>query len=110
MIKVYTYDDEKACIVERECETFGYPHCDSAGSTMYENTHFRTPAEAWDKLVRELEAGLSLGASARRDLRKRYDAVTTQLANDAERLVKAKAGREAFERETAKVAASESPR
>lgn len=97
-MKVYTYDYEAATVVERECEVFGYPHRDSAGAIQYSNRHFRTPREAWDKLIAELEAGLSLGASARNDARTRLERVTGELADAAERLVKAKSGLEDFTR------------
>jgi len=90
MIKVYTYDYHTACVVERECETFGYPNRCTNGETMYENSHFLTPREAWDKLVREIEAGMGLDASEREQARRRFDKATTALADAAERLVRLK--------------------
>lgn len=89
-MKVYTFDTEEPSVIERECEVFGYPNRDSAGKTQYENTHFRTFKEAAAYLVVELEAGMSLISANRAELRRRLQEVTDRLADDAERLVRAK--------------------
>lgn len=88
--KVYTYDYENVAVVERECATWGYPNKDSAGDTMYENTHFRTPLEAAEKLVRELEASMSIDVRGRRRALAEVDRVTKEIAETADRLVRAK--------------------
>lgn len=98
-MKVYTYDYANACVVERECEVFGYPHNDSSGAQQYVNTHFRTRLEAAEKLVSETQAGVSMCARRREDARARLDAVTVELADCAERLVKARDVLEDIERE-----------
>lgn len=74
-MKVYTYDYANACVVERECEVFGYPHNDSSGAQQYVNTHFRTRLEAAEKLVSETQAGVSMCARRREDARARLDAL-----------------------------------
>lgn len=91
MIVIYTYDFEKAVVIERTCEVFGYPNHDSSGATQYDdNTHFRTYDEALAKLQRKIEASLEIGARSRTDLRSKYERCTTMLADDAERLVAVK--------------------
>ena len=88
-MKGWTYDYKGECAVPYEAETFGYPHTTTTGDVQYENTHFRTEAEAWNKLFRELDAALGIGARERANVRARLDTITTQLADDAERLVRA---------------------
>jgi len=34
-----------------ECDVPGYPNRDANGEQMFENTHFATEGEAWEKLV-----------------------------------------------------------
>jgi hypothetical protein len=46
---------------------------DSDGRTICVNTHFATEAEAWDKVLREAAAGLSLSASEVRECRARLE-------------------------------------
>lgn len=88
-MKGFTWDREESTVVEYEAETFGYPHRTTNGETQYKNRHFRTEAEAWTALIGELKAGVSLGESARRDARKRFEKATIQLADAAEALVRA---------------------
>lgn len=91
-MKVYTYNYDTAEVVERECEAFGYPHACSNGETMFENTHFRTPAEARDALVSNIEAGLRLDADERSRARQAFEAATARLADTAEKLAKVRRG------------------
>ena len=39
-----------------QCEVFGYPHHTVDGHKMYENTHFLSREEAWEKIQRNIEA------------------------------------------------------
>ena len=98
-MKIYTFNYATASVGERECKEFGvglgWTAKDSAGATMYSNTHFRTHAEALAKLRREVEASLEMGARERQRLRQALADVTGELADvadrdagDAERLVK----------------------
>lgn len=52
------------------CEKPGWPNCTTDGETMYENTHFTEEAEAWEKLIVENRAGLSLDTARVEELRK----------------------------------------
>jgi hypothetical protein len=49
--------------VEVEAEIPSYPHRDSNGDSIYENTHFLRIEDAWERHLAEHRAGLSLGAS-----------------------------------------------
>lgn len=73
-MKVYTYDYDAAAVVETECEEFGHPHRDANGRQQYNNTHFRTAAEAHAKLLSELRAGMTLDV---RELERRRAAART---------------------------------
>lgn len=82
--------------IRQEVEKAGFPNLDADGETQYENTHFSDEATAWDALVRELEAGLSIDMKTVRrkidDLQKAKDSLTeTALLLD-----RAKHGREKF--------------
>jgi hypothetical protein len=94
---VFTYDFATTSVVERTCarrdpkKRDWYPGTDSAGATMYDNTHFATYDEALAKLRREVEASLEMGARERERIRKALANVTEELANDAEKLVKIRA-------------------
>lgn len=72
MHTVWTASDDRTSVVPVECEEPGYPHRDVHGVTMYENTHFLSEADAWDHLLRNAKAGLSL---ATRDLAARRSRV-----------------------------------
>ncbi len=87
----YRYDYDTATVVAVECEKRG-EGTDAHGRKQFLNTHFDTEREAWNQLVVEVEAGLSLGARARERTRDALAKITAELADDAERLVKAKAG------------------
>lgn len=65
---------------------------DEDGETICVNSHFKTEREAWAWLVRDAEAGLSLGARHLTQARETVRKITDELADDAVRLVKAKDG------------------
>ena len=52
---------------QRECESFGWPNCDSTGETMYNNVVFATEAEAWDSILRSVSAGVKLAGAHVKD-------------------------------------------
>ena len=91
VMKVYTYNYDTAEVVERECETFGYPHSCTNGERMFENSHFRTPREAWASLVSNLESGVLMDANDRALARRTFEEATVRLADTAEKLAKVKA-------------------
>ncbi len=93
----FKYDFKNATIKAVECEIAGYRAKDADGDTQYANTHFNSPAEAWDELEREIVAALSLGTGEREQTRDHLAEVTARLADDAERLVAMKANREKWE-------------
>lgn len=54
---------------------------DDLGRKQYDNTHFDTIAEAWERLLAETKAGLSLSAGRLRDLRKTIAGATQECAD-----------------------------
>lgn len=46
--------------VKVKCETFGWPNFDENGERMYDNSHWRSEAEAWAYLIRNLNAFVQL--------------------------------------------------
>jgi hypothetical protein len=90
----YTYDYRGTKIIAHECEKRGYPHKTASGETQYDNTFFDTELEAWEALLRETEAGLSLDTSARKQARANLEKITQQLADTAERLIVVREGLE----------------
>lgn len=60
--------------VEKQCETFGWPHLTIDGDEMFENTHFLKRDDAWESIRKDVEAYVWLEARAlenrRIDLRK----------------------------------------
>jgi hypothetical protein len=63
MITVWRGSDGDDAPVEMQCKVFGFPNRTSSGEQMYQNTHFRTEAEAWQSILRSAKAGLSLSNS-----------------------------------------------
>jgi len=59
-MKVYRGSDGDVEPVVMECEKFGYPNKTNTGEVMWDNTHFRTPGEAWKRILESVEAGVSL--------------------------------------------------
>ena len=62
VMKLWRINVEPAGVVLVECPRGRYPSKDADGHTVYDNTHFSTAAEAWDKVIAETSAGCSLAA------------------------------------------------
>lgn len=75
--------------VEVTCDVPGYPHRDDAGRKMYENTHFATEREAWDCILDNLKAGVSLSARALKRAEAEVERLRADLAEDAKHHVQA---------------------
>jgi hypothetical protein len=56
---------------------------DADGCTIYVNTHFKTEAEAWRRLMDEVEAGVSLAGSRVLEVRSRLLDANQYAANQA---------------------------
>lgn len=73
-IPVYTYDDD-GNIIEKRCETPGWPNVTHDGCVMYENTFSTDRAEVVEWAKRDLEAAVESArrsvTDAERDLEKR---------------------------------------
>ncbi|WP_376956440.1 hypothetical protein ABNQ39_00305 (plasmid) [Azospirillum sp. A26] len=76
-----------------ECEVPAYPNADADGCTIYENTHFLSEAEAWERVLAEHDAGLSLEARRVKNLRAELEAAEKSTATAA---ILATEAREAF--------------
>ena len=66
-MRLYRYDTASATVIETEGD--GWPGHDADGVQIFDNTHFKTKREAWDKMLRDAEAGVSLTARSVRDMR-----------------------------------------
>lgn len=76
---------------------FGFSHDDDS-QTMYENTHFRTPALAWEKTVSEANAGVWLSVAALKEAEKQVAKFKEDVVNAAKILTEARDGAEALAR------------
>ena len=81
-MKRWRADDSHPMPVQIECENRGYPHADADGQTQYENTHFDSEDEAWEKCRESAEAYVVLTARSVRQAEE-------QLANAREDAAKA---------------------
>ena len=59
-MKIYRGTDGDIEPIEMECDIFGYPNKTTNGETMFENTHFKTEAEAWKSILASVKAGIML--------------------------------------------------
>jgi len=59
MIRFYASDSLTAPEAV-ECAEVGYPNSDARGRVQYDNTHFDTEDEAWERLVSDAAAWVSL--------------------------------------------------
>ncbi|WP_297409241.1 hypothetical protein [uncultured Alistipes sp.] len=55
-LPVFTID--RWAVKEELCEEYGWPNTTHSGAIMYENTYFRTRAEAYAYLLKETKAGV----------------------------------------------------
>lgn len=76
-----------------ECEVPSHPHLDSEGCKIFSNTHFLSEAEAWERVLDEHDAGLSLEARKVKNLRADLEAAEKRTATAA---IYATEAREAF--------------
>ncbi len=78
----------------REVQGTAWPDNDSEGNQIYENSHYKTEAKAWDCVLRNAEAGVKLGAAMVVNCRQRLLEAEQRAAQDAVNYAKAKAGHE----------------
>lgn len=97
-MKVFKVDTRNTTVREVECETPGYPNKDVEGDVMYENTHFATAGEAWDRLESCCKAAVNLAGVHLAEIRAEEVTLTRDLANKTLSLLKAVEGRVEFER------------
>jgi len=80
-MKLWRADTKQLKPVLVVCPHGGYPADDADGISIYNNTHFSTEAEAWDRLKAEADAGVSLAASDISEARSRLDKAHLRAAN-----------------------------
>ena len=64
LMKIYRGTDGDNYPVEMKCKKFGYPYKTICGETMYNNTHFLTKHEAWESILKSVNARVSLAGMA----------------------------------------------
>lgn len=79
-----------------ECEKPSYPHTDADGDTIYENSHFKTEAEAWKVLEENAAAWVRSTAQDLERTRKHEAQLTRDLADRALALTQVQERRQAF--------------
>jgi hypothetical protein len=82
----YRYNLEAETVVAVECEERGWPHVDADGHKQHDNTHFDDEERAWQMLIDEAKAGLSIDRKQRERARALFDEATKTLADSAEKL------------------------
>jgi ABC-type transporter lipoprotein component MlaA len=85
MTALYRADTTLLTVLRVECpDGTKYPAADADGTTIYDNmTHFPTEAEAWERLMREVEAGVSLAGSRVLEVRSRLQDANQYAADQA---------------------------
>lgn len=85
-LEIWTFDANPERRIARpirtscDAEKFGYPNVDDEGRAMFVNTHFRTEAEAWERLIAEVVAIERTFASRYRQAQQRLSEATEELA------------------------------
>lgn len=93
-ITVWRGSDGDTSPIEMTCEKFGYPNCatalnSDATETMYENTHFRTKAAAWEHILESVAAGVKISGWQIKEAKEALRKVEAQAGKDAERFAEA---------------------
>ena len=91
-VKIWRGTDGDTAPVRMECDVFGWPNRTATGETMYENTYFRTEAEAWKSIIASVEAGVKLAGSRVLDLQEKLRSAQEQAGEAAADYVKAQDG------------------
>lgn len=93
---IYTIDGHLATEpIEVECPVGGYPNQDANGKVQFVNTHFDAKGDAWKHLLDNANAGVSLAASAVREVRSRLAKAEKELVEET---LLAQAAKDNFER------------
>ena len=82
---VWRGTDGDTAPVAVECQAFGHPNLDSDGRMMFENTHFRTEAEAWQSILSNVDDAVSLTGRRVAELRSalaKYESIAAKAAAD----------------------------
>ena len=93
MPTLFKFDLKTGTVTPVECESTKWLTKDADGATIYENTHFKKEADAWEALEREARAWVQFGASDLEALRKREVEATRELADRTLVLVRIQAAR-----------------
>ena len=91
MKTVYYGGDDVDAPVETKCEVMGYPNRDVDGRTMFVNSHFATPEEAWGSVIASATAELSLDGKDVMRCRSTLATAEKRLVESGLRLLRVKA-------------------
>ena len=83
MPHLYRADTTLLNVLRVECPEDPWGELDADGCTIYVNTHFTTEAEAWRRLMDEVEAGVSLAGSRVLEVRSRLQDANQYAADQA---------------------------
>lgn len=83
LFKVWTTKRGVPRPVTQFCREFGWPLKTECGETMYDNSHFLSEAEAWGKLMLDLELHVSAMGRGVIDARSVLDRANQHAANAA---------------------------
>lgn len=72
-MKLWRADLDQLKPVLVDCPRGGWPNDDADGHKIFDNTHFATEVAAWDKLIAESSAGVSLAGSRVEECRQKLD-------------------------------------
>jgi hypothetical protein len=68
-VKVWKADRSKTAPIQVECEVFSWPNQDADGETIYDNSHFTNEDDAWETIIANHKAGVSLACMEVNQLR-----------------------------------------
>ncbi|MCB0541924.1 MAG: hypothetical protein KDC70_00315 [Saprospiraceae bacterium] len=86
--------------IRQEVEMVGWPNLDADGDTQYDNKHFTDEGVAWDALIRDLEASVAFYKNRIEAMAGWIDRAKDELEKAKTALDNAKAGKDAYLKET----------
>ncbi len=97
VLKLWRADRTEIKLVE--CPNGEWPHYDAEHQKIYGNTHFKTPEEAWEKILRNTEARVQLTLCAIAETEKTLNKLNNDLVDASIDVMKAKENQQTFNRQ-----------
>jgi hypothetical protein len=98
-LKLWRAEVSECSIRLVNCPKGRWPASDEQGFTVYDNTHFDTPSQAWDKVEREYAASTEITIRDINQAEKHLGELKDRLVTDSLRALKAKENRQAWNRQ-----------